>query len=144
MILIPFKRSLLDVMMVLKQLKDFRGIVAVLISLLKVWCFVYVVILTGAVNLKPTDDPFGAFSTSDASDSIPTICCEANSLFRIPPISLDPVAEQVHSNSQALRALCSIIEGLEKKLSDFLVSGTTIHSYMCKFPVMEQVYTYIV
>ena len=50
------------------------------------------------------NDLLGAFSALDASDSILTICCEATSLFRIPPISLDPVAEQVHSNSQALRA----------------------------------------
>ena len=69
------------------------------------------------------NDLLGAFSALDTSDSIPTICCEATSLLRIPPISLNPVAEQVHSNSQALRALSSVIEGLEKKLSDFLVSG---------------------
>ena len=64
-----------------------------------------------------------AHSTLDASDSIPTICCEATSLF-LAPISLKPVAEHVHSNTQALRALSSVIEGLEKKFSDFLVSGT--------------------
>ena len=32
---------------------------------------------------------------------------------------------QVHSNSQALRALSSVIECLEKKLSSFLVSGVS-------------------
>ena len=47
--------------------------------------------------------------------------CEASQLHRIPPLSLDPVAEQVHSNSQALNALSSVIEGLENKLSTFLV-----------------------
>ena len=66
------------------------------------------------------DDITHAFDVLDSSDSIPTICCEASS--RIPPLSLDPVAEQVHSNSQALRALSSVIECLEKKLSSFLVS----------------------
>ena len=40
-------------------------------------------------------------------------------------LSLDPVAEQVHSNSQGLTALSSVIECLEKKLSSFLVSGVS-------------------
>ena len=71
------------------------------------------------------DDIIHAFDVLDSSDSIPTICCEASSLHRIPPLSLDPVAEQVHSNSQALRALSSVIECLEKKLSSFLVSGVS-------------------
>ena len=65
------------------------------------------------------------FDVLDSSDAIPTIYCEASSLHRIPPLSLDPVAEQVHSNSQALQALSSVIEGLDKKLSSFLVSGVS-------------------
>ena len=71
------------------------------------------------------DDILRAFNVLDSSDAIPTICCEASSLHRIPPLSLDPVAEQVHSNSQALQALSSVIEGLDKKLSSFLVSGVS-------------------
>ena len=68
------------------------------------------------------DDIVQALEVLDSSDTIPTIYCEASQLHRIPPLSLDPVAEQVHSNSQALNALSSVIEGLEKKLSAFLVS----------------------
>ena len=61
-----------------------------------------------------------AFEVLDSSDTIPTIYCGA-SQHRIPPLSLDPFAEQVHSNSQVLNDLSSVIEGLEKKLSTFLV-----------------------
>ena len=72
------------------------------------------------------DDILRAFDVLDSSDAIPTICCEASLLHRIPPRSRDPVAEQVHSNSQALQALSSVIEGLDKKLSSsFLVSGVS-------------------
>ena len=39
------------------------------------------------------DDIIHAFDVLDSFDSIPTICCEASSLHRIPPLSLDPVAE---------------------------------------------------
>lgn len=70
------------------------------------------------------NDILHVFDTLDLSDAIPSICCDAYSLHRIPPLSLDPVAEQVHTNSQALKALSSTIEGLEKKLSSFLVSFT--------------------
>ena len=66
------------------------------------------------------NDLLGAFSALDASDSIPTICCEAISLFRIPPISLDPVAEQVHSNSQALRALSLSLKDWKRNSLTFL------------------------
>jgi hypothetical protein len=45
------------------------------------------------------DDIVQAFEVLDSSDTIPTIYCEASQLHRIPPLSLDPVAEQVHSNS---------------------------------------------
>ena len=51
------------------------------------------------------DDIVQALEVLDSSDTIPTIYCEASQLHRIPPLSLDPVAEQVHSNSQALIAL---------------------------------------
>ena len=71
------------------------------------------------------DDILQALQVLDTSDSIPTICCEATQLHRIPPLSLDPVAEQVHCNSQALKALSSSIEGFEKKLSSFLSHGSS-------------------
>ena len=100
------------VIMMHRSLRGFCGITVVVRLRLTVRCLTHVVI----ANL---DDIVQAL---DSSDTIPTIYCEASQLHRIPPLSLDPVAEQVHSNSQALNALSSVIEGLEKKLSTFLVS----------------------
>ena len=73
-------------------------------------------------------DLLSAFDILDSSDSLPTICCEATSLLRLPPLSLDPVAEQVESNSQALKSLSSVIERLEEKLSNLLLSGSPSHT----------------
>ena len=53
----------------------------------------------------------------EALEKIPHIHCEAFDLLRLPPLSLDPVAEQVQSNSQTLKSLASVIEKLENKLS---------------------------
>ena len=55
-----------------------------------------------------------------SSDLIPGIHCEATELLKLPPLSLDPVAEQVQSNSQALQTLISTADCLEKKFSLFL------------------------
>ena len=48
--------------------------------------------------------------------------CEASDLVRLPPLSLDPVAEQVHLNSESLTALAATVQGLVGKLSFFLSS----------------------
>lgn len=48
------------------------------------------------------DDLLKAFDVLDSTDSIPSIFCEASDLPRLPPISLDPVGEQVQSNTQTL------------------------------------------
>ena len=99
---------------VLKQLKDFYGIVTVLTSFSKGLVFHARCDCDRRSELEAhCNDLSGAFSILDAYDSTPTICYEATSLLRIPPISLDPVAEQMHSNSQALRALSSAIDELE-------------------------------
>ena len=55
------------------------------------------------------------------------IHCEASDLLRLPPLSLDPVAEQVNCNSQSLKNLGGLVERLENKLSSLLDS--TQHSY---------------
>ena len=52
----------------------------------------------------------------------PPIYCEASDLLRLPPLSLDPVGEQVQCNSQNLKTLTSVVERLESKLSSFLAS----------------------
>ena len=52
--------------------------------------------------------------------------CEASDLYKLPPISLDPLAEQVESNCQVLKDLKSVVEHLESKFFSFsLMSSTT-------------------
>ena len=58
----------------------------------------------------------------DSSDSIPNIYCEACDLLRIPPLSLDPVSEQVQGNTHTLQSLVTTVECLEKKLSSLSAS----------------------
>ena len=49
------------------------------------------------------DDLIQFFDVLDSVDKIPPIHCEASDLLRLPPLSLDPVAEQVNCNSQSLK-----------------------------------------
>ena len=44
---------------------------------------------------------------------------------QLPPLSLDPVAEQVNCNSQSLKNLACLVERLENKLPSFLDSNTS-------------------
>ena len=74
------------------------------------------------------DDILQAIVTLDSSDTIPEIYCEATDLLRVPSLSLDPVSEQVQTNTQALHNLISKIESLEKEISTFQGSGTTVRS----------------
>ena len=62
------------------------------------------------------------FDMLDSVARIPAIYCEASDLLRLPPLSLDPVGEQVQSNSQNLKSLTSAVERLENKLSSFLAT----------------------
>ena len=56
--------------------------------------------------------------------------------FTVPPLSLNPVAEQVSYNSQSLKHLAGLVEYLDNRLSSFLdtitnISGTRIQqSYL--------------
>ena len=61
-----------------------------------------------------------AFEVLDGTDSIPSIVCEETDLPRLPPISLDPVGEQVQSNTQALHTLGAAVSGVEDKLAHFM------------------------
>ena len=72
-----------------------------------------------AANLE---DILQMFEALDSIEKIPHIHCEAFDLLRLPPLSLDPVAEQVQSNSLTLKSLASVIEKLETKLSFFIDS----------------------
>ena len=53
------------------------------------------------------NDIIMAFDALDTNNLIPQIFCEArySDLVKLPPISLDPVAEQVELNSKSLDAL---------------------------------------
>jgi hypothetical protein len=68
------------------------------------------------------DDMVVAFDALDARDLIPPMFCEASDLVRLPPLSLNPVAEQVNLNSESLTALAATVQGLEGKLYSFLSS----------------------
>ena len=70
------------------------------------------------------DDILRAFESLDSGNLIPPIYSEAVELLRVPPLSLDPVAEQVQSNSNLLQAMSSAVDALEKKLTSFLESST--------------------
>ena len=70
------------------------------------------------------DDIIVAFEALDSKDLIPPMFCEASDLFRLPPLSLDPVAEQVNLNSQSLNELTASVKDLESKLS-LLVSSVS-------------------
>lgn len=63
------------------------------------------------------EDIIEAFDALDSSESIPSIYCEANDLLYLPPICLDPVAEQVQQNNKTLQSLVSKVENFEKKIS---------------------------
>ena len=69
------------------------------------------------------DDILKAFEDLDADNLIPLIFCEASDLLRLPPLSLDPIGEQVHANSEVLVTLKSSIASLELKI------GSLIESY---------------
>ena len=74
------------------------------------------------------EDIIMAFDALDSNDSIPPIYCEASDLYKLPPISLDPLAEQVESNCQVLKDLKSVVERLESKFSSFSVMSSTTTS----------------
>ena len=63
------------------------------------------------------NDLLQAFQSLDTSDNIPPIYCEAFDLLKLPPLALDPIAEQVKSNSVILKSLTSSIENLSQKLT---------------------------
>ena len=73
-----------------------------------------------AANL---DDILQAFEALDSISLIPVIYCEALELLKLPPLALDPVAEQVQRNSQIVQALISNVQSLEKKLSSHISTG---------------------
>ena len=68
------------------------------------------------------EDLVAAFDALDSKDMLPEMFCEASDLFRLPPLSLDPVAEQVNLNSRSLDMLTTSVKDLECKLSSLFSS----------------------
>ena len=62
----------------------------------------------------------------DSLDMIPDIYCEATELLKLPALSLDPVSDQVNSNSKSLETHISTVGSLEKKLSTFISSSSSL------------------
>ena len=68
------------------------------------------------------EDLVAAFDALDSKDMLPEMFCEASDFFRLPPLSLDPVAEQVNLNSRSLDMLTTSVKDLECKLSSLFSS----------------------
>ena len=69
------------------------------------------------------------FDVLDSVHQVPPIHCEASDLLRLPPFSLDPVAEQVQGVSQSLSSLSDMVDRFDKKLSDSSSSTSVQSSY---------------
>ena len=63
------------------------------------------------------DDIVEAFNALDALDKLPTMYCEANDLLKLPPITLDPVSEQLLDNRKSLDNLDNLVKTLQVHLS---------------------------
>ena len=63
------------------------------------------------------EDILQALEVLDSINKVPNIYCEATDLLNMPPSSLDPVSEQVASNSQALESLVATVVRLEQQLT---------------------------
>ena len=78
-----------------------------------------------AANLE---DIIHFFEVLDSVGKIPPLFCEASDLLRLPPLSLDPLAEEVRSNSVSLKHLAGVVERLETKFSSMIDSKPAQHS----------------
>ena len=70
-----------------------------------------------------------AFHRLDSTDEVPKFYCEALHLLKLPPLSLDPIAEQVKLNSSVLKTLSSTIEELNRSLGNIQPPSDTSSSY---------------
>ena len=66
------------------------------------------------------DDILSWFECLDSLEKIPPIFCEALDLIKLPPLSLDPISEQVRDNSLLIKSLSKSIQGMEMKMTSFL------------------------
>ena len=61
------------------------------------------------------EDILAAFDALDAESLIPPIYCGATELPRLPPLSLDPVSEQVQDSTKSLLALTSAARKVKRQ-----------------------------
>ena len=80
--------------------------------------------------VENTDDILKAFDILDTTDSIPDIIifCEASDLPKLPSLSLDPVGEQVHANTEVLNSLNSTACSIEDKISSLISLTSSVPS----------------
>ncbi len=69
-------------------------------------------------SVAELDDITEAFNALDDADKLPDIYCEANDLLKIPPISVDPVSEQLVCNRRILDSLDQSVMALQENLSN--------------------------
>ena len=99
----------------LKGPRGLYGILVVVFLRVPLFPFMYARILEDEVNLQPIWMIYWKLSKPWIStDSIPAIFCEASDLPRLPPLSLDPVGEQVQTN---ILALSSVVSSIEEKIT---------------------------
>ena len=79
------------------------------------------------------EDIIHFFDVLDSVGKVPPIFCEASDLVRLPPLSLDPLAEEVRCNSDSLKHLAGLVERLETRVSSTLdsISNPAQHSSSC-------------
>ena len=75
------------------------------------------------------DDVIEAFDLLYGSDDLPLMLCEAKDLLLLPPLSLDPVSEQLSQNTDNLEQLATKIVSL---VTDLTVLMTSMKSELGK------------
>ena len=73
-------------------------------------------------SVADLDDILSAFDMLDEKNCIPAMYCEAKELLLLPPLSLDPVSEQLRSNTSSLDAVSAKVDSLEAAVSASLSS----------------------
>ena len=72
-------------------------------------------LLLPRIESADLEDILAAFDALDAEKSIPPIYCGATELPRLPPLSLDPVSEQVQDSTKSLLALTSAARKVKRQ-----------------------------
>ncbi len=63
------------------------------------------------------EDTLSMFESLDSVEKLPSIFCEATDLIRLPPLSLDSVAEQIQVNTKVIEKLDTSVQELKDQLT---------------------------